>query len=527
MGASATQTARHPKLRFDVGRLPSEDPAASAAGPLRRLATDMALQRLPDDRLSAFLKSDDVASALRDWFGQDASVLKSGAALLHALERDIAFLDEMLSLQLNAVLHNRRFQKLEASWRGLAYLCDCANQSSGVVIRALNMSWGEVEGDFERALDFDQSHLFQKVYSNEFGMPGGIPFGVLLCDYEVRHRLGPGHPVDDVATMTGLSSVAAAAFAPALLGASPHLLGIDSFTDLTYATSLTGLFRSDEYARYNRLRASDDARFLGLVLPRVLMRQPYRRDGVAGLPFRYREDVRGLKHDQMCWGNAVYAFGEVLIRSFQQRGWFADICGTLRDEVDYGLVARLPSPSTETDTPGLINLFPCELALPKNVEYDLWHLGLIPVSVCKDTPYLAFDTSTSIQVIANYQNVVASMNARISGMLRYMFCVSRIAHHVKVRIRDRVGAYVTEDACERDIQTWLHGFCIGNDDASADMKARYPLREATVQVRAVPGRPGAYSCVMHLRPHFQIDQIYTTFKLVTDVSLAGSIRPPH
>lgn len=527
MAASTIQTARRTEPRFGAGRSPSEAPPSGESGPLRRLAADIALGRRPDDRLKTFLSTKDTAAALREWFGDDARGFASGAALLHAIERDIAFLDEMLSLQLNAVLHTPRFQKLEASWRGLSYLCECSAQAQTVVIRALNMSWNEVEGDFQRALDFDQSHLFQKVYSNEFGMPGGMPFGVLLCDYEVRHKLSRAHAVDDVATMTGLASVAAAAFAPAILGASPHLLGIDRFVDLTYATSLAGLFRSDEYARYNRLRASDDSRFLGLVLPRVLMRRPYSRDGVAGLPFRYREDLRGLGHDQMCWGSAVYAFGEVLIRAFNQHGWFADICGTMRDEVDYGLVARLPALSAETDAPGLVNRFPCELALPRNVEFDLWHLGLMPVSVCKDTPYLAFDTSASIQAVASYPTVVASMNARISGMLRYMLCVSRIAHYVKVRLRDRVGAYVTEDACERDIQTWLHSYCIGNDDASADMKARYPLREATAEVRAVPGRPGAYSCIMHLRPHFQIDQIYTSFKLVTDVTLTSSLRPPH
>ncbi|TCT02461.1 type VI secretion system contractile sheath large subunit [Aquabacter spiritensis] len=519
MAGLALTTTRPPKLRFGAGWRKTEEAETAAPLPLRRIAADIALGRRPDERLTTFLRTKDIAVALRDWFGSDISGLKDSNALLGAIERDIAFLDEMLTVQLNAVLHNRKFQRLEASWRGMAYLCDCAAQAPSVLVRALNISWHEMATDFERALDFDQSHLFQKVYSNEFGMPGGVPFGVLLCDYEVRHRLTPHHPVDDVATLIGLSGVAAAAFAPAILGVSPKLLGIDSFRDLAYVTSLSGLFRSEEYARYNRLRSTADSRFLGLVLPRVLMRAPYSADGMHGLPFRYREDLRGLAHEDHCWGSAVYAFGEVLVRGFQAHGWFADICGTRRDEIDHGLVTRLSAPSAETDAPGLVARFASELAIPKNVEYDLWRLGLITLGVCKDTSYLAFDTSVSVQAVATYQSAIATMNARISSMLRYILCVSRIAHYVKVRIRDRVGAYVTEEACERDLQSWLHGYCLGNDDASAEMKARFPLREATAEVRAIPGRPGSFSCVLHLRPHFQIDQIFTTFKLVTDLSL--------
>ncbi len=500
----------------------NEDPQGAPRRALRRLAVDMALGRLPSQRLDAFLSSKDPLVALRDWFKGDIDNLANTDALIGAIERDIAFLDEMLSEQLNAVLHQPRFQKLEASWRGLSYLAACASAAQSVVIKALNISWHEVAVDFERAADFDQSHLFQKVYSNEFGMPGGLPFGVLLCDYEIRHRPTKELPVDDVATLTGLAGVAAAAFAPAILGASPRLLGLDSFCDLDHVSTLSGLFRSPEYLRFARLRQMEDARFLGLVLPRVLMRAPYTHDVAHGLAFRYREDLHGLSHDQWCWGSAVYAFGEVLIRSFHLHGWFADICGSRRDEVDHGIVARLVAPSAETDAPGLVERFACELAIPAEIEQDLWELGMMNLKVCKDTSRLVFQTSVSMQSVPTYDSPIANVNARISAMLRYILCVSRFAHFAKVRVRDRIGSYITAEACENDLQTWLHSYCLGNDDAGPEMKARFPLREARVEVKAVPGRPGAFSCSLHLRPHFQLDQIFTTFKLITDIAIASA-----
>lgn len=494
--------------------------ADAAPRPLRRLAAAMACKRMPAERLEAFLRPGlGLAAALKDWFGTDIAHFTDPQSLIGALERDIALLDDMLTRQLNAILHHRAFQRLESGWRGLNHLVHCAAGSEHVIVRALNISWGEIASDFERASDFDQSHLFAKVYSQEFGMPGGTPYGVLLCDYDVRHRSSQENPVDDVAALSGLASVAAAAFAPAILSASPRLLGLEHFLALDRISSLSGLYRNPEYIRFNRLRDLEDSRFLGLVMPRVLMRAPYAQDGLPGLKFRYREDLHGLAHDEMCWGSAVYAFGEVVIRAFDLHGWFADICGGRRDVLDHGVVDGLTAPDVETDSPGTVERFASELVLPTQIEQDLWQLGLISLNVCKNTSRLVFYTSSSIQNVPEQRNSSAAANARISAMLRYILCVSRFAHYVKVRVRDRIGSYVTAEACERDLQTWLLGYCLGNDDASMEMKARFPLREASVEVRAVPGRPGSFACVMHLRPHFQLDQIFTTFKLVTDIAL--------
>ena len=514
-------TAGAPRATAAGAQIPSDTPPP--ARPLRRLAAAMACKRLPAERLEAFLSGErSTAQRLRDWFGSDIAHFTDPQSLIGALERDIALLDDMLSRQLNALLHHRAFQRLEASWRGLAYLTRCAAGNQMILVRVLNISWRDLAADFERAADFDQSHLFAKIYSQEFGMPGGTPYGILLCDYDVHHRPSADSPVDDVAALAGLASVAAAAFAPAILSASPRLLGLDHFLALDHASTLSGLYRSSEYQRFNRLRDLDDARFLGLVLPRILMRAPYAQDGVAGIGFRYREDVHGLSHEQMCWGSAIYAFGEVVMRAFDLHGWFADICGGRRDQLDHGIVDGLSAPSVETDAPGTVERFASELVIPTQIEQDLWQLGLISLNVCKDTDRLVFYTSSSIQNVPAHRSSVAAANARISAMLRYILCVSRFAHYIKVRIRGRVGSYVTAEACENDLQKWLLGYCLGNDDASAEMKARFPLREASAEVRAVPGRPGAFTCVLHLRPHFQLDQIFTTFKLVTDVALPHS-----
>lgn len=509
----------------DGSATPEAVPASARAG-LRREAVDMALGRRDSARLEAFLAAGDPAAALADWFGADLSIIGDARTLKAAIERDIAFLDALLTEQLNLVLHHRRFLKVEASWRGLRYLVTCAAGAENVLVRVLNASWRELSNDFDRAGEFDQSALFTKVYSEEFGMPGGKPYGVLLCDYTVQHQPTADHPVDDVSTVSSLASVAAAAFAPAILNASPRLLGLDDFRDLDQVQSLAGLFHPAEYARFGRLRDAEDARFIGLVLPRILLRAPRIRDGGAGLAFRYREDAQGLSSERLCWGGAVFAFGEVLVRNFHLHGWFADMCGTRRDELDHGVVAGLSAPSAETDAPGIVPRFACELAIPAHVEQDLWQSGLMTLNVCKDTPRLAFHSSVSIQAVRTADPSPAGVNARLSAMLRYILCVSRFAHYVKVKIRDRIGSYVTAEACERDLQAWLHTYCLGNDDASPEMKARYPLREARVSVRPAPGRSSALNCVLHLRPHFQLDHVFTTFKLVTELALAPARTAP-
>lgn len=499
------------------------DDAPDAQAPARADFVAAALGRGDGAALNRFLAAADPIKGLEAWFGPAlwAILSQDRAALIAAVNRDIAEIDDLIGDQLDAILHHKRFQTLEASWRGLAYLTAQGAGWNDVLVRVLSASWRELCRDFERAVEFDQSQLFHKIYSEEFGMPGGRPFGVLLCDYAVAHRPAKGRETDDVAGLRGLSQVAAAAFCPAIVGADPALFGLETFRELGLPQNLKAVFQQDEYVRWRRFRDAEDARFIGVTAPRVLMRAPYGDDVGARWGFRYREDAGGLTLADHCWGAAVYAYGSVLMRAFAQSGWFADIRGARIDQPGGGRVEGLPVPAFATDAEDAAAKFAVEVALSAAVEKDLDDLGFVPLSRCKDTPYLAFYGNQSAQAVKNYDTPAAAANARLSAMLRYMFCVSRFAHYVKVQVRDRLGTYNTAEHVERMLEDWLREYTLGNDDAAVELKARRPLREAAVQVRDVPGKPGSYACVIHLKPHFQLDQVFSSFKLVTELNNAA------
>lgn len=491
--------------------------------PVRHDAVDGALG-VPEalERLEAFLAEGSPAEALAEWYGPEALFLASRnrQALIDALDRDIAEIDALLTDQVNAILHAPRFQKLEASWRGLAYLCGIADGVEGVLVRVLNAHWAEICRDLERAIEFDQSGLFEKIYSDEFGMPGGKPYGVLIGDYAVQHRPGPGHKTDDVAALSALAQVAAAAFAPVVLGCEPAMFGTDSFQDFGLNFDVRVAFSQPEYQRWLRLQSNEDARFIGITVPRILMRLPYLDDGQRHEAFRYREDARGLKPEDHLWGNAAYAFGGVLIRAFGASGWFADIRGTRRDETAAGLVTGLPVPWFATDAQGVAPKPVTEVVVNENLEKELADLGFVPLSRTKDLPLAVFYGNASLHRPPRYDTAIANANARLSVMLQYILCVSRFSHYLKVIGRDRTGSLTSADDCQRMLMSWLLNYVTGNDDAGPETKARYPLREAAVEVRDVPGKPGSFRCTIHLKPHFQLDQVVSSFKLVTELAPA-------
>jgi type VI secretion system protein ImpD len=425
----------------------------------------------------------------------------------------ISLIDKLITDQVNAILHHPKFQTLEASWRGLYYLTGCVSKSASVNVKFLSLTWVELSRDFERCGDIEDSALFKKVYNEEFGMPGGVPYGAMLCDYQIHHRIFADHKVDDINTLSALSSVGAAAFVPIILGASPRMFGLDSFIDLERIKNLGQAFQNIEFRRYQQLRKKEDSRFIGLVLPRILMRKPYGPDSKLNLPFTYREDLRGLNHDQYCWGSAAYSFGETLIRAFEQYGWFADICGVKQNEISFGIVAGIQNLSMETDAAGVVPRIGTEVAISSKLENDLVEAGFIGLSVCKDTELLTFRSIPSIQQPLNYTGASANANARLSAMLPYILCVSRFAHYVKVQIRDKVGTYKTASEIELKLQDWLFSYTTANDNLPLELKARYPLRDSRVEVREIAGRPGAFSCIMHLQPHYRVEQIAAAFKL--------------
>ncbi|GAB4182774.1 MAG: type VI secretion system contractile sheath large subunit [Thalassobaculales bacterium] len=470
-----------------------------------------------DSDLDAFLAEPRLAQQLAAWFGP--ALPRDRRRLLALLDRDIAAIDQALREQVDAILQAPRLQRLEASWRGLIWLIGRADEADRVKLKVLTATWAEVCRDLERAIEFDQSAMFEKIHNEGFGIAGGEPFGVLLCDYAVQHRRTPDHPTDDVTALAAFAQVAAAAFAPAIFGCTPRLLGLDDFDDLALGVNLASTFQEQEYLRWRRLQESEDARFIGVVLPRVLARLPYGDAGAGRIDgFRFREARAVPDAADFLWGNAVYAFGSVLIRAFQQYSWFADIRGAQRDQVGGGLVDGLPVAAFPTDRPGVALRFSTEVAISDRQEQDLSDLGFIPLSRAKDTPYCVFYSNASLQRPRNYDRSIAAANAKLSSMLQYVMCVARFAHFIKVMGRDRIGMFATAEDCETFFARWLQNYLLGNDDASPEQKARYPLREGNVQVRDLPGKPGHYAMTIHLRPHFQLDQVVSAFKLVTELN---------
>ncbi|MBL8793332.1 MAG: type VI secretion system contractile sheath large subunit [Planctomycetia bacterium] len=471
-------------------------------------------------RLDQFLHEKSLIDALHLWLGSLEELRGPDARrkLSQRLARDVATLDRCLSDQTNAVLHHPKFQKLEASWRGLQYLVEQVPAGENIKVRVLSVSWAELARDAERALEFDQSQLFRKVYSEEFGTPGGEPFSLLLGDYEVRHRLSADHPIDDLSLLDSISHVAAGAFAPFIAGAHPSLLDLTSFTELEKPLDLARTFEQIEYLKWKSLRNHEDARFVGLVLPRVLMRLPYddqtsRIDG-----FNFREEVHAADRQGYLWGSPVYAFGAVVVRAFGDSGWPAAIRGVVRGETTGGLVTGLTTHDFNTDKPGIAPKCLTDGIVTDAQEKELSDLGLIPLCHLQDAGMLAFYSNQSIQQPRQYDETAATVNARISSMLQYMLCISRFAHYLKVISRDKVGAFAGATECEDHLRRWLSNYVNSSENASAQLKARHPLREAKVQIREIPDRPGSYRCVAHLRPHFQLDQMVTSVRLVTELT---------
>jgi type VI secretion system protein ImpC len=420
----------------------------------------------------------------------------------------IAEIDHMLSEQLNEIMHHEDFQRLEASWRGLHYLVDKTETSTSLKIRMLNVSKKDLLKDLEKASEFDQSALFKAVYESEYGMYGGSPYGALIGDYEFGR-----HP-QDMSLLERISNVAAAAHAPFISAAAPQLYGWDSFTEMSGPRDLAKIFDTVEYVKWKSFRDSEDSRYVGLTLPHILMRQPYGEDTVPVEAFNFAEDVDGRDHHKYLWGNAAYAFGTRITESFSRYGWLAAIRGVEGG----GLVQGLPTHTFATDDGEVALKCPTEIAITDRREKELADLGFIPLSHCKGTDYAAFFGAQSAQKPKVYDRDAANANARLSTMLQYILCTSRFAHYLKAMARDKIGAFMERDDCERWLNRWIQNYCLANpENAGQEMKAKYPLREAQVMVREVKGKPGCYEAVAHLRPHLQLEELGVSLRLVAEL----------
>lgn len=429
----------------------------------------------------------------------------------------VAEIDRLIAATVDEILHHPRLQRLEALWRGVRFLVDRVDADDPIEIRIAHWTWREVCRDLAGAIEFDQSCLFAALYTSEFGMPGGRPFGVVVADYAILHRQHAGHPTDDISALGALAQIAAAAFVPVVLTCEPEFLGVGSFGELAGALHLAETFRSDDYARWRRLQETPDARFLALALPRFLLRRPYRDDGVERHGFRYNEETGAPGARHYLWGHAGFALAAVLIRAFCDHGWFADIAGVHRDLLIGGLVDRLPVEAFETDRPGTVLKAMTEVTLTAQRAQDLDALGIIVLAPCKDTPLAAFSGLPSLHRPAHYTTPIATTNARLTARLQYLFCVSRFAHCIKVMMRDRLGGFTTPEECASRLSQWIADYKTSKTNASPLERALAPLQDARVRVAEVPGRPGALACTFWLRPHFQPADVVSSFRVVTEV----------
>ena len=419
----------------------------------------------------------------------------------------IAQIDRLISLQLNEVMHHPEFQKLEASWRGLKYLVANSETGEMLKIKIFNCSKKELLRDLQRAADFDQSAMFKKVYEEEFGVFGGHPFGALVGDYEF------GKGPEDLELMEKVAQVAAASHAPFITSATANMFNLDSFGDLAAPRDLAKVFDTTEYAKWKSFRNSDDSRYVALALPHILMRDPYGKATRAIEEFDYEEGVDGTDHSKYLWGNAAYALATKVTDSFARYNW----CGTIRGVEGGGKVEGLTVHNFRTDEGDVAMKCPTEVAITDRREKELADLGFIPLVHCKNTDYAAFFSVQSCQKAKQYDTDAANANARLSTNLSYILAVSRFAHYLKAMMRDKIGSYMTRGECEAYLNRWISGYVIDSASASAAMKAKHPLAEARVDVVEVPGKAGAYRAVAFLKPHFQLEELTVSMRLVADL----------
>jgi type VI secretion system protein ImpD len=471
------------------------------------------------------------------------------------LEAAAARIETRLNAQVNAILHHRRFQRLEASWRGLYFLWERAregaeraeelNERAEVKLRILSVKKRELRDDARDATDFDQSSLFKKVYESEFGTAGGEPFNLLVGDYEFcainRRDPLPGESEDDVdeldsssgarrnysldlETLSSISRVATAAFAPFIAGASPEFFGLSDFRRLEANLPLEQDFQGPDFIKWDSFRSDPDSRFVGLALPRVLMREPYRLDPSRGDAFRFQEEVaeQGGAHSKYLWGNAAYAFAAVVMRAFVETGWFADIRGFDRpgerdDGEGGGLVKGLTADSFNTDRAGVALKTNTDVVLTSDDEQRLSQLGFIPLCACTGTKHSVFYSNASVHKPVKRDDVASNTTERMSSMLQYVLCASRFAHYLKSLSRQQIGSYEAAEDLKRRLRKWISDY-VGDDPNHT----KYVLRDAEIDVVESDDSPGTYQMKIQLQPHYQLDALAASLKLVHKLPGGGT-----
>jgi type VI secretion system protein ImpC len=430
-----------------------------------------------------------------------------------SIESIIAAIDNKLSQQINEILHHADFQALEGSWRGLAHLVNNTETDETLKIRVLNISkkdLGKTIAKF-KGTAWDQSPLFKKMYEEEFGMPGGQPYGALIGDYYFDHT------PPDVEMLGGMAQIAAAAHAPFITSPKPSLFNMESWQELANPRDLTKIFQSAEYAPWRSLRESEDARYIGLAMPRVLSRIPYGSKTAPVEEFAFEEDTGAADHSKYSWMNAAYAMGTNITRAFKLYGW----CSRIRGVESGGMVEGLPVHTFPTDDGGVDMKCPTEIAITDRREAELAKNGFMPLSHWKNTDYSVFVGAQSLHKPAEYDDADATANANLGARLPYLFATCRFAHFLKCMVRDKIGSFKERPAMELWLNNWIKQYVDGDPaNSSEDTKARRPLAAAEVKVEEIPGNPGYYSSKFFLRPHYQLEGLTVSLRLVSKLPSA-------
>ena len=436
-----------------------------------------------------------------------------GSDVVASIEAMIAELDGKLSAQINQIMHHADFQQIESAWRGLHHLVNNTETDESLKIRVMNISKAELGKTLKRykGTAWDQSPIFKRVYDEEFGQFGGEPFGCLVGDYYFNH--GP----QDVELLGEIAKVAAAAHTPFIAAADPGLAQMGSWQELANPRDLTKIFTTPEYAAWRSLRESDDARYLGLAMPRFLARIPYGAKTNPVEAFNFEEETANADHTKYTWANSAYAMAVNINRSFKQYGW----CSRIRGIESGGSVEGLPTHTFPTDDGGVDMKCPTEIAISDRREAELAKNGFMPLVHRKNSDFAAFIGANSLQKPAEYDDPDATANANLAAKLPYLFATCRFAHYLKCIVRDKVGSFKERDDMAKWLNNWIMNYVDGDPaNSSETTKSQKPLAAAEVTVEEIPGNPGYYSSKFFLRPHYQLEGLTVSLRLVSKLPSA-------
>ncbi|MGT2475788.1 EvpB family type VI secretion protein [Paraburkholderia steynii] len=442
---------------------------------------------------------------------RDTAVISND--VLVTIESLIAQIDKKLSEQINLIIHSEEFQKVESAWRGLHYLVNNTETDETLKIRVMNISKGELHKTLKKykGTAWDQSPFFKKLYEEEYGQFGGEPYGSLVADYYFDNS-GP-----DVDLLTQIAKISAAAHAPFIAAADPSVMLMDSWQELANPRDLTKIFQTPEHAAWRSLRESEDSRYIGLAMPRFLARAPYGAKTNPVEEFDFEEDTAGADSGKYTWANAAYAMATNINRSFKMYGW----CSRIRGIESGGAVEGLPVHSFPTDDGGVDMKCPTEIAISDRREAELAKNGFMPLVHKKNSDFAAFIGAQSLHKPAEYEDADATANANLAARLPYLFACSRFAHYLKCIVRDKIGSFKEKDDMQRWLQNWILQYVDGDPAHSTEeSKARRPLAAAEVVIEEVEGNPGYYTSKFFLRPHYQLEGLTVSLRLVSKLPSA-------